>query len=184
MSRTRTRLDIRPFQGGLAAPPADETPMNLRALAIPIAGLLALPGSASASADMTELPSLAPKGAQTLVVDIRHGADRNPGTARRPLRTVTAAWNRIPQSSELQRPVKVIVRAGRYPARALPNYWESRWGTQQAPVVVAAAHRGRVSFAAVNLYDLRWVAFTGITFTDRFDLFHCERCHHAGGAGA
>ena len=178
MSRTRTRLDIRPLRGGLAAPPADETPMKLRALAIPTAGLLALPGSACASADMTELPSLAPKGAQKLVVDIRHGADRNPGTARRPLRTVAAAWNRIPQSSELQRPVKVIVRAGRYPARALPNYWESRWGTQQAPVVVAAAHRGRVSFAAVNLYDLRWVAFTGITFTDRFDLFHCERCQH------
>ena len=30
----------------------------------------------------------------------------------------------------------------------------------------------------MNLFDLRWVAFDGITFTDRFDLFHCERCQH------
>jgi hypothetical protein len=30
----------------------------------------------------------------------------------------------------------------------------------------------------VNLYDLRWVAFTGIAFKDRFDLFHCELCRH------
>ena len=28
----------------------------------------------------------------------------------------------------------------------------------------------------MNLFDLRWVAFDGITFKDRFDLFHCEHC--------
>ena len=131
---------------------------------------------APALADTNQLPSLTPPGARTLVVDIRHGADRNPGTARRPLRTVAAAWQRIPQARELARPVRVVVRAGRYGAKALPNYWESRWGTRDAPIVVQG--RGKVSFASVNLYDLRWVAFAGIGFTDKYDLFHCELCRH------
>ena len=140
------------------------------------ASALAVP--APALADTDQIPSLNPPGARTLVVDIRHGADRNPGTAKRPLRTVDAAWRRIPQAKELTRPVRILVRPGRYGARALPNYWESHWGTEQAPIVVKAARRGKVSFAAVNLYDLRWVAFTGIGFKDHFDLFHCELCQH------
>jgi hypothetical protein len=70
------------------------------------------------------------------------------------------------------------VAPGRYAAAALPNYWESRWGSRKAPIVVAAAQRGTVSFASVNLFDLRWVAFDGIDFADRFDLFHCDTCRH------
>ena len=143
-----------------------------------LVGLVALALPARALADTDQIPSLNPPGARTLVVDIRHGADRNPGTARRPLRTVAAAWLRIPQAKELTRPVRILVRPGRYGARALPNYWESRWGTERAPIVVKAARRGTVSFASVNLYDLRWVAFTGVGFKDKFDLFHCELCRH------
>jgi hypothetical protein len=150
--------------------------MKLRSAAVAAVFALALP--APALADTDQVPTLDPRGAQTLVVDIRRGADRNPGTARRPLRTVAAAWERIPQAQALTRPVRIRVRPGRYGAKALPNYWESRWGSEQSPVVIEAARRGKVSFAAVNLYDLRWVAFTGITFKDRFDLFHCERCRH------
>jgi hypothetical protein len=74
--------------------------------------------------------------------------------------------------------VRVLVRAGSYAARALPNYWESRWGSQKAPIVVVAERPGTVRFASVNLFDLRWVAFSGIDFRDHFDLFHCERCSH------
>jgi hypothetical protein len=151
--------------------------MKFRSAAV-AAGLLALALPPAASADTDQLPSLHPRGAQTLVVDIRRGADRNPGTAKRPLRTVAAAWQRIPQAQTLTRPVRILVRPGRYPARALPNYWESRWGSEQAPVVVEATKRGKASFASVNLFDLRWVAFAGIAFRDRYDLFHCERCQH------
>jgi hypothetical protein len=138
--------------------------------------LAALP--AAALADTDQVPSLSPRGALKIVVDARHGRDRNPGTARRPLRTVAAAWLRIPQAQTLTRPVRIAVRPGRYPARALPNYWESRWGSESAPIVIAATRPGRVTFGAVNLFDLRWVAFSGIDFKDHFDLFHCERCQH------
>jgi hypothetical protein len=140
--------------------------------------LVALAFPASAPADTDQVPSLSPSGARTLVVDARRGSDRNPGSARRPLRTIAAAWQRIPQAQTLERPVRILVRPGRYRGRALPNYWESRWGSEQAPIVIAAARRGTVRFGGVNLYDLRWVAFSGITFTGHFDLFHCERCRH------
>jgi hypothetical protein len=147
-----------------------------RILLAVIPALLALPQPALADTD--QLPRLQPAKAQTLVVDARKGRDSNPGSAGRPLRSVTAAWARIPQARALKRPVRILVRPGRYGAKALPNYWESRWGTQKAPIVIAAARRGTVSFAAVNLFDLRWVAFEGITFADHNDLFHCERCRH------
>jgi hypothetical protein len=148
----------------------------MRFLIAAVVACAAVPGAAFA--DTRELPSLTPSGAKTLVVDIRHGSDRNPGTGARPLRTVAAAWQRIPQARELTRPVRIKVRPGRYGARALPNYWESRWGTERAPIVVKATRPGKTSFAAVNLYDLRWIAFAGISFKDRFDLFHCELCRH------
>jgi hypothetical protein len=140
--------------------------------------LLALALPATAAADTTELPAAAPHSARTIVVDGRRGRDSNPGTARRPLRTISAAWALVPEKKELTRAVRILVRPGRYPARTLPNYWESRWGTRDAPVVITAARRGTVSLASVNLYDLRWVAFDGIDFHDRYDLFHCEQCSH------
>jgi hypothetical protein len=148
-----------------------------------ITGLLAVLATlvaptAAPAGESVELPSATPRGAQTIVVDARRGRDANPGSSARPLKTVAAAWARIPQGRALDRPVRVLVRPGRYPARALPNYWESRWGTREAPIVIAAAKPGTVTFASVNLYDLRWVAFSGIDFRDRFDLFHCELCQH------
>jgi hypothetical protein len=149
-----------------------------RAFLLLIVFLLALVLPQLAAADTSELPSLTPTRARTLVVDAHHGRDSNSGSARRPLRTVTAAWQRIPQATVLDRPVRILIRPGRYPARALPNYWESRWGSQNAPIVIVAARRGTVSFGSVNLYDLRWVAFSGINFSDRFDLFHCDTCQH------
>ncbi|HEX8067762.1 MAG TPA: right-handed parallel beta-helix repeat-containing protein [Thermoleophilaceae bacterium] len=147
-------------------------PMLLAAAAI----AAALPQSAGA--DTSAVPRVTTPGALTIVVDARRGRDSSPGTSRRPLRTVAAAWARIPQARPLDRAVRVLVRPGRYTARSLPNYWESRWGTRAAPISIVAARRGTVRFGAVNLYDLRWVAFSGIAFGDRFDLFHCEACQH------
>jgi hypothetical protein len=143
-----------------------------------VAVALALACPAPALARGVGLPDLRVAGTKTLVVDAKRGADRNPGTAQRPLKTVVAAWNRISQRKVQTHPVRILVRSGRYDAKALPNYWESRWGSRVAPIVIAAAPGAKVSFASVNLFDLRWVAFDGIDFSDRFDLFHCERCRH------
>jgi hypothetical protein len=140
--------------------------------------LLGLVLPQSALADTSELPTLTPTGAKTIVVDAHDGRDSNGGGARSPLRTIDAAWQRIPRARTLKRPVRILIGPGRYPASALPNYWESRWGSEKAPIVIAAERPGTVRFESVNLYDLRWVAFSGITFTDHFDLFHCDSCRH------
>jgi hypothetical protein len=150
-------------------------------LRVSIAGLLwiaALAAPSAASGQTVTLPSAKPHGAKTLVVDIKRGRDSNPGTARKPFKTVAAAWDSIPQKKAAKRPVRILVKPGRYAGTKLPNYWESHWGTSSAPIVITAAKPGTVSFGAVNLFDLRWVAFSGIDFTDKFDLFHCELCQH------
>jgi hypothetical protein len=149
-----------------------------RTFVLPVLSLIALVLPQSAPADTSELPSLKAKDPQVIVVDARHGRDSNSGGARSPLRSVTAAWRRIPQARTLKRPVRIVIQPGSYPARALPNYWESRWGSERAPIVLVAARRGTVRFPNVNLYDLRWVAFSGINFSDEADLFHCELCQH------
>jgi hypothetical protein len=149
-----------------------------RIFVLPVLSLLALAVPQPAAADTSALPSLAPVGARTIVVDGHRGRDSNKGSARSPLRTIAAAWQRIPQAQTLTRPVRILIRPGHYPAAALPNYWESRWGSERAPIVIAAERRGTVRLTNVNLYDLRWVAFSGITFSDHSDLFHCERCQH------
>lgn len=129
--------------------------------ALVIAALIFVPGSAHAV---------------TYTVDPTRGSDRAPGTSSRPLRTVSAAWQRIPARTTLRAPVTIRLRAGRYPARSLPNYWESRWGTAAAPITILGPAKGTASLAAVNLFDLRHVRFRRLTFKDRFDLFHCEQC--------
>jgi hypothetical protein len=91
-----------------------------RALLAVIPVLLALPQPAVAATD--QFPRLTPAHAQTLVVDARRGRDSNPGSTRRPLKTVAAAWERIPERRALKRPVRILVRPGRYGERALPNY--------------------------------------------------------------
>jgi hypothetical protein len=75
--------------------------------------MAALAVPASALADTDQIPVLSPSGAKTIVVDAHRGRDGNPGTARRPVRTVTAAWQRIPQAQTLVHPIRIVVRPGR-----------------------------------------------------------------------
>lgn len=42
------------------------------------------------------------------------------------------------------------------PPCAVPNYWESRWGTRAAPIIIQAAEGpGTVTLASMNVYDVR-----------------------------
>ena len=123
-----------------AAPRAENSRMR-RALLAVLPLLLILPQPASADTD--QLPRLEPAKAQTIVVDARRGRDSNPGTARRPLRTVAAAWERIPRSPALKRPVRVLVRPGRYRRQGAAQLLGEPLGQRaQAPIVIAAATRG------------------------------------------
>ncbi len=117
-------------------------------------------------------------GGVTIYVDAAHGRDSWPGTSARPLQTVTAAWNRIPQSRTLRVPYTIVLRPGRWGRLQTPNYWEQRWGTAAAPVILRAAEPGTAVLPDVNMFDVRWLIVDGVRFSDQFDLFHCEQCRH------
>lgn len=117
-------------------------------------------------------------GGSTIYVDARRGNDRGPGTRARPLRTVTAAWNRIPQSHTLRHPYTIVLLPGRWGATETPNYWQLRWGTAAAEVTLRAAVAGTATLPAVNMFGVRWLLIDGVRFSDQFDLFHCEQCSH------
>jgi hypothetical protein len=114
----------------------------------------------------------------SLYVDAAHGHDYWPGTRARPLRTVTAAWNRIPAAQPLRRPYTIVLMPGRWSATQTPNYWELRFGTAAAPIVIRAAHSGTATLPAVNMFKTSWLTVEGVRFADQFDLFHCEQCRH------
>lgn len=109
------------------------------------------------------------------------GADgSSPGQA---LRTVTEAWNRIPQGTDLVEGVRIELAPGSYDAADLPNYWESRHGTADAPIVLAgaAADRGAVVLrGGLNVFDTTHLAVIDLTVRPEpaGDAFHCERCDH------
>ena len=117
-------------------------------------------------------------GGVTIYVDVVHGNDSAPGTQSRPLRTVTAAWNRIPQAHTLRRPYTIVLLPGRWGAAQTPNYWQLKWGSPRAVVTLEAAQPGTATLPAVNMFAVRWLVIDGVRFSDQFDLFHCEQCRH------
>ena len=119
-----------------------------------------------------------PAKAATVYVNASRGHDTAPGTETQPLRTVIAAWNRIPVARPLHEPYTIVLEPGHWRPDQTPNYWESRWGSAGAPLQLRAQHPGTATLPAINMYDVRWMTFSGLRFRDRFDLFHCERCHH------
>lgn len=73
-------------------------------------------------------------------VDVVNGDDNNPGTANRPLQTVYAAWDMIPQGEELTgNGWRINLMPGTYTADELPIYWEERYGTQRFPIIIRPA---------------------------------------------
>ena len=139
------------------------------------AALLTVAAPPAAASDGA--PSLTPRGARMLWVDATRGSDRSSGTRAHPLRTVTAAWERIAPDRALQRPVVITLRPGRCTASQTPTSWERRHGSARAPIVIRASTR-TATLPAVNMFDVRWLAIDGVRFRDRFDLFHCESCAH------
>ena len=116
-------------------------------------------------------------------VDPVAGNDSNSGDSRsQALRSVSAAWNRIPQARTLTSGVRIMLMRGEYPVDSLPNYWESRYGSAQAPIILQGADgAGTAIFrGGVNLFDLRYVYMIDfdIVPTRGGDAWHCEQCDH------
>lgn len=121
------------------------------------------------------LPS-GPAEARAIWVDPIRGSDSASGTRTEPLRSLTAAWSRLPATST--EPTTIELRAGNY--RGLtPPYWEGRSGRVSAPLVIKSSDgRGRARLPAVNIFGVSHLEFRGIRFADGGDVVHCERCSH------
>ncbi len=121
---------------------------------------------------------------------------RNGSSRLQAVRTVAEAWERIPQGVTLTTTgYRIMLVAGDYPESSIPNYWESRYGTAQFPIIIQAADgRGTANLRGdINAFDIRyWYMIDfDIIPNPAGDTFHCERCDHLllrgmefdGGAG-
>jgi len=116
-----------------------------------------------------------------LWVDAARGSDSRSGLTRASaLATVGEAWRRIPAGRTLTRGVRINVVRGTYPASALVNYWEHRWGTASAPIIIRSAdgpHAARFT-GDINAFDVRHLYLLGIDIIRAGDAFHCEACSY------
>ena len=124
----------------------------------------------------TSVASAAPR---IVHVDPVHGRDAWPGTTpARAKRTLTAAWNTIPLRRTLTQGVTIRLAPGAYAPTATPNYWESRWGSRSAPIIIESRTgiASSVRLPSINMFDARFLTIRNVTIQSKFDPFHCELC--------
>ena len=140
--------------------------------------VLAILAAFVGGAVVAPVASAATLSTRTIWVDPVRGKDARSGATRATaLRTLTAAWNKIPARTALRRPYRIMITAGRIPAAASPNYWESRWGSTAAPIsIVSADGPGRAELPSMNVFDVRYLTLDGVRVRSQFDPFHCEQC--------
>lgn len=119
-----------------------------------------------------------------LWVDAVNGNDANTGATRaQALRTLAAAWNRIPAGQPLTGAGRrVWLAQGNYPESSLPNYLEQRYGTAQFPVIFQSADgRGKAVLQGdLNIFDCKYLYLIDLTIRPEpaGDALHLEQCDH------
>ena len=109
------------------------------------------------------------------------GDDNNDGTVpERALRTVEAAWQRIPLGVELaDTGYHIQLLPGTYTLEDVPGFMESRYGTFEHPVIFEAANGPNTVFLPpLNIYDGHYTYFINLNIASGTDAFHCEKCDH------
>ncbi len=115
-----------------------------------------------------------------LWVDPAAGDDSRSGATRgEALRTVTEAWRRIPlQQTLIAEGVRLRLTAGTH---TTPHYWESRWGSFAAPIVIESADgTGAARMPGATFFDVRHLYLVGLHFRggNGGDGLQCERCNY------
>lgn len=118
-----------------------------------------------------------------LWLDPVNGDDTRDGTSQAgALKTLTAAWDKIPKGQTLTQGYRLRILPGKLPAESLPVYWESRYGSAAAPILIQAeGGPGTVTLQGyVNVYDVQYLYFDGLDIIPQpaGDAFHCEKCSH------
>ena len=121
---------------------------------------------------------------EDIYVDPQNGSDSNSGnTANSALKSVNAAWRKIPQGRTLSgNGYRVRILPGTVPTSDLPNYWEQRYGTASFPIIFQAENgRGTVNFLnGPNIFDVKHLYFIDVDIIPNpaGDAFHCEKCEY------
>ena len=168
--RTRITVSVRTLR---ALTPTSPAAPGTNPPTTPISSPPLAPGSGAPRLDISDGTM------RDVWVDPVAGSDTSSGANRNSaLRSVTEAWNRIPASQSLSEGVRIQLLPGQYPAGLLPNYWENRWGTRTAPVILNAVDGGgTVTFNGdINLFNSRHFYLIGVDVKRDGDAFHCERC--------
>lgn len=109
------------------------------------------------------------------------GDDSHTGTSpQEALRTIDEAWTRIPIGTPLSGSgYHLLIMPGTYGYEEIPNYWESRYGTADFPIIIEAAEGPNTVFIPVlNMFDVRYLYLLNLNVGPSGDAIHCERCDH------
>jgi len=114
-------------------------------------------------------------------VDPIHGNDGSSGSTRATaLLTLDEAWRRIPSETVLTTGYRIQLMAGDHPRASIPTYFESRWGTASAPVIIQSADGEGTAHVRgdFNIYDTRYLYLIGLDMRPDppGDVVHCEKC--------
>jgi hypothetical protein len=117
-----------------------------------------------------------------LWVDPLNGDDARTGESRAlALRTISEAWNRIPQGVPLSGSgYRILLVAGDYAEADFPVYWEARYGTADYPIIIQSADGPGAArlLGFVNIFDTRYLYLLDLAVATLGDAFHCELCDH------
>lgn len=201
---TADLIDVGEFVGGASTgsspAPASEPPPV--APAPPVAPVVPpsvpspVPVPVPVPATATSAP-LIPSGAYTIGtptltdiwVDPVRGNDTNSGATRaQALRTVSAAWERVPKNRTLTGTgYRLLLTRGDYirddrpeTLDHLPNYWEGARGTAQFPIIVQSVDgRGAARFLAdLNSRDLHYFYLIDVAVMPNSDALHFAASDH------
>jgi len=114
-------------------------------------------------------------------VDPVNGSDNNSGsTSSNAFKSLTQAWNEIPQGRNLSTGVRINILPGTIPESRIPNYLESRYGTYAAPIIIRASEgAGTVTLGGdLNVFDTKYFYLIDLKISPGGDTFHCEQCDH------
>jgi len=114
-------------------------------------------------------------------VDPAAGNDGNSGASRAlAVRTLSEAWGRVPINVDLSTGFQINLTAGTYAESVVPNYWESRHGTQSAPIIITAIDGGGTArLPNMNVYDCRHLYLLGLDISSGGgDVLHVDGCSY------
>ncbi|MEO5899261.1 MAG: right-handed parallel beta-helix repeat-containing protein [Ilumatobacteraceae bacterium] len=107
--------------------------------------------------------------------DTHDGHDRSAA-----MRTIGAAWQRIPAGTQLTTGYRMRLVAGSYPQATSVNYWEDRRGSDTAPIIIEAADGAHTATfdGDINMFGVSHFSLIGVDIVRLGDTFHCEKCDH------